>query len=101
MFSPIEKAALKSFAYFVKQLVDEPYVNAGLHHFEYRRQCIVEFQEQRYFGELNEELDPEYKSKTHTFLKSLIETANQNVSRKQMDIGSMMRPENAQLTFEF
>lgn len=80
-FSSIEKAVVKSFSYYVKQIVDEPSINSGLNHFECQKRFFESFQAQRYYGESNNETKLKYNTKTHIFLQSLISVANQNVSR--------------------
>lgn len=83
IFSTIEKAAIKSFSYLVKQIVDVPQVNARLDHFESSK-LFPNFQFQRYFGEeKNEDDSQQNDSRTHNVLNLLTSIANQNALRER------------------
>lgn len=83
VFSPVERAALNCYVYYVKQIVDNPTLNAGLNYFESFRPSMEVLSSVRYFGEKNEEIDQEYTTKTHTLLKLLKSTADQNARRER------------------
>lgn len=65
VFSPVEKAAVKCFSSFVKQIVDEPYINAGLDHFNKFKALAENIQSQRFFGEKIEGDGSKHNTRTH------------------------------------
>lgn len=79
-FSTFEKAAIKSFSYYVKQIVDMEQANAGLDHFESTK-LFPNRQLQRYFGEKQTEKDSNYDTRTHNVLNLLTSIANRNALR--------------------